>query len=368
MNKIYPSKYVSIIRLYNSHVLNPADNLNVVVHSLFGVQSQIFNASAVALYVRMKKIFISDIKEKLKTMEFVRLWGQRTTIHIYCKEDWPLLLSFLSTTINWYTLMIKKSEKNIEELTASALKVIYDKPYFSRKDLIAEGIDPADIGAWGDLLIELSNRGYIYHYFNPEKNEKLFGNTQTIFGHKIQTPSFSLELKEEIILRFFRAYAPATVKDFSHWIGITLNEAKEYFSLVQDKLLLVQCEDKEYYIEKKSNEKYEQIFKQYINDSKYILLPKFDPLLLAYSDKTWITEKNNWEKIWKKAGHVEGVILQYGRAIATWRYLLKSKDIHFEVYPIEKSVSLDEIQKNFNDFAAFFGRPLGKITIMGEQC
>ena len=49
----YPLAYLVINRLYNSHVLNRLDRFEDVAKSLFGVQAQIANASAMDYSVHM---------------------------------------------------------------------------------------------------------------------------------------------------------------------------------------------------------------------------------------------------------------------------------------------------------------------------
>lgn len=360
----YSSLYVPIVRLYNSCVLNPQDSFNRISALLFGVQSQVFSASAIAFAVRTKDLNFEQLKQDLDSLELVRLWGLRTTIHIYHSNDWNALLSFVSQKDNWYKNKMKRAGIDIDDNVKKALESIRDIDYFNRTTLIKLGIDAEQIGPWGDLLIELNNRGYIFHYNIPNN---FFGNTQVVLGKKIEVPKWSDDLKKELIFRFFHAYAPATIRDFSHWCGITIHEAEEYFQLIKNRMTTIMCGNKEYYIEVEQKEAYKCIYLNYHDDAIYILLPKFDPLLLAYHDKSWIVENQFMSRVWRVAGHVDGVVLQYGKAIATWRYKIKAKKMYFEVYPFQSGFSLKLMEKSCEKIAIFLQKHIESIVIKGES-
>lgn len=363
MNNQYPPLYLSIVRLYNSCILNPTDSFNKVAALLFGVQSQIFNASAIAFATRTKDLDFEQFMQELNLFELVRLWGIRTTIHIYHPSDWNILLSYLFQRGNWYKNKMIKAGIDVDSSVKEVVKIIHGIDYFNRDILIKSGISASQIGPWGDLLIELNNRGHIFHYNMPKSQKKFFGNTQAVLGNKISIPKWSDELKKEFTRRFFHAYAPATIRDFSHWCGNTLHEAENYFQLVKSDMTTVMCGNKEYYIEAGQKDAYENVFLKYLNDMTYILLPKFDPLLLAYHDKSWIVEQEFMSRVWRAAGHVEGVVLQHGKSIATWRYKIKAKEICFEVYPFRPCFSLKHMERSCEQVAQFFKKPIGGISI-----
>ena len=42
------------------------------------------------------------------------------------------------------------------------------------------------------------------------------------------------------------------------------------------------------------------------------LLGRFDPLLLAHRDKDWVVPAKYYNRVWRPAGHIEGVVLESG--------------------------------------------------------
>jgi hypothetical protein len=366
MHNEYPASYLHTIRLHNSHILSPANSFEIVASKLFGVQSQVFNASAIAFAIRTQQQTYSQFIYELDTLQLIRLWGIRATLHIYYKDDWKYLLSFLSTRSNWFTSKMAANGVDINCMVNKVLDIIKGMDYFDRDVLINGGIDVGYLGPWGDLLIELNNRGHIFRRTNSGKKNNLFGNTWVVLKQEIKRVAQSAKTKRKIALNFFRAYAPATNRDFSHWLGITMRESQEYLRLIENELATVKCMDKEYYIEATNLKMFDRIYCDQSNDKEYHLLPKFDPLLLAYHDKTWIVGKYSHRRVWRVAGHVEGVILRSGKAIATWRYRLTRKEINFEVSPFDRRFSIKGMEKNCRRIAFFFERPIGTITLTEE--
>jgi len=359
----YSLSHIYCMRLYNSYVSNPTYSFETVASSLFGVQSQVPHASAIAFAVRTEGKTFSQFSEALNSLRLIRLWGPRTTLHFYCRDDWDILLSQLSSTKSWYEKKMLKQGIDIAPMINQVLDIIRDKNYFDRNYLIQNGIDKEQLGSWGDLLIELNNKGHIFHCTEFPNRTKRFGNARILLGNGRSDDRKSLiDAKKEITSRFFSAYAPATSGDLAHWLGITVREAKEYIKLVEDKLRIIECGGKEYYIES-SSAAASRLLCGHMNSDDCYLLPKFDPLLLAYRDKSWLADKSLQKRIWRTAGHVEGVVLQRGQPAATWRYKLTHKKIGFEFAPFQHSFSLKDMERNCRKIAFFFERPIDSIRV-----
>lgn len=362
----YPLAYLVINRLYNSHVLNRLDTFEGVAKSLFGVQAQIANASAIAYSTRVNNPQYTSYLEAFQNMKLIRLWGIRTTLHSYCFDDWSIVLSQISTTENWFSKKMKKQGINVDNLVEQAINIMKDVDCFDRYYLIKGGISEEYLGPWGDLLIELNNRGYICHAINDGSRRKTFINTKDCFDdYKNRVPQINDSMKREIAIRYFSAYGPATIHDFAHWIGCSIGQASYYVNIVKEELCEVTCADQCYYAPKKDFERYKQAYCKFRRSSQCWLLPKFDPLLLAYNDKNWIAEKKYQKNIWKIGGHVEGVVVQNWKAIATWKYILKGTTIDFNIVLFENNwpIHMRSLYKKCAEIAKFRVCRVGSIII-----
>ncbi|MEE2778225.1 MAG: crosslink repair DNA glycosylase YcaQ family protein [Acidobacteriota bacterium] len=63
------------------------------------------------------------------------------------------------------------------------------------------------------------------------------------------------------------------------------------------------------------------------------LLPRFDALVLATKDKSWLIEKANYSKVWRPAAHVEAVLMVGGRIGSTWRYDRLARGLRVRISP-----------------------------------
>lgn len=349
MLKQYPLEYFTINRLYNTHILNRVEKFENVAKDLLGVQAQIPNASAIAYAIRINNPEYVNYLRAFESMKLIRIWGIRTTLHSYCFDDWNIILSQVVNVETWFSKKLKKQGIQVENLIKQAIDILSEVDYFDRDYLIKGGIPKKYLGSWGDLLIELNNRGYICNSVNGNWGEKrVYKNTKKYF-EKIRRQDFQINEKKKqyIAIRYFSAYGPATIRDFAHWLGVSIGQANNYINTIKEKLKTIIYENQYYYILHSDYKRCEEVYYKFRATNQCWLLPKFDPLLLAYEDKQWISEKNYQKYIWKIAGHVEGVVVQNWKAIAIWKYTLDKETIKFDIvlfdkqYPINKE-SLDE--------------------------
>ena len=339
MSNRYPMDYLVISRMANAHILEKADSFVEVARDLFGVQAQIQNAAAIAYCLRLQNGTISQYFKQYEQMKLVRLWGIRTTLHSYCYEDWNLVLSQVSLADNWFRKKMIKQGCDLEPLVQRAVSCLQGIDVFDRDYLIQKGIPAEYLGPWGDFLIELNNRGIICHNTSNDIHKKKFINATKYVSFNTNTINLHQEKeKKEIARRYFGAFSPATIKDFAHWLGCTITQAKSYLALIQEELIEVECNGKRYYILNIMKTRISSVYEKYKDNSECWLLSKFDPLLLAYDDKSWIVDSQYQNSVWKSAGHVEGVIVKNWKAIGTWKYSLRKGHIGFELFPFCKSI------------------------------
>jgi hypothetical protein len=96
------------------------------------------------------------------------------------------------------------------------------------------------------------------------------------------------------------------------------------------------------------------------------MLYRFDPLILAHKDKAWVADSADYKRIWRPAGHIEGIVLAHGRAVATWRYERKSAGLAIILAPFAPLPSYvnQAIAKIAPQIASFFALPLADINLL----
>ena len=92
------------------------------------------------------------------------------------------------------------------------------------------------------------------------------------------------------------------------------------------------------------------------------LLYRFDPMLLATRDKSWLIDDEHYKKVWRAAAHVEAVLLVRGRIAGIWRYDRKARGLVVRVSPFARlSATVSRAaEKRAAAVAAFLGLDLAR--------
>ncbi len=95
------------------------------------------------------------------------------------------------------------------------------------------------------------------------------------------------------------------------------------------------------------------------------LLHRFDPLVLAHKDKSWLVDDEHYKAVWRKAGYVEAVILKHGRMVGTWGYEKRAGGIRIWIAPFKKLLKRDVaiLEREAESAAAYFEWPLEGVEI-----
>ena len=165
-----------------------------------------------------------------------------------------------------------------------------------------------------------------------------------------------------MLRRYLRAYAPATVQDFKYWRGAKSADIQRWWAAVEPDLAGVTVDGVEHVVLRDDVD--ELLIAPDGLSNSVRMLYRFDPFLLAHKDKRWLVPAAQHKQVFRIAGHIEGVILDRGRAIATWRYVRKGRGLTIVVEPfgrIPKRVQA-KVERIAPRIAAFFDLPLQEIV------
>ncbi len=304
------------LRLYNNGLIDKFESADMCVESLIGIQCQYQNYALISIYNRTNykcNIFSNN--------NLIKSWGQRTTLHIYHKNDYNLISDLYRQSDNWVYKYAKHLKIDYSKYLNSITDFFYENNKKTIEKLEIQNIIPKykskEIMAWSGLLILATYHKVLYGILN-EEDKKLYKQNDIVDSKKINS---------DLIYRYFKYYGPATRQDFLHWSGLKYKEIKEDLDKYIKKAKYLFIDKKKYYYESLPDSKEVKI-------SYPIILGKFDPLLISYSDKEWILNGKNKTLIWKAAGQIEGVILFSKGLKGTWHYSLKGNKIIFEINEI----------------------------------
>lgn len=316
------------MRIINNGLIYKFVSIENCVYSLIGIQCQYQNYGVISIYNRIKNK--KDISSIYLDNSLIKSWGQRTTLHIYTKKDYNVITELSQLNDNWVIKYCKKLSIDYKKYLKAIVDYFEHAPDESTiSSEIISNIIPCEnskeIMSWSGLLILATNNRIVYGVLN--KNNKKIYNKNDI---PIRNVNF-----ESVFFRYFKFFGPATKKDFYHWLG--------YKNKMIDDMLnkfLIKIKTFKYL-----NDDFYYVDMPKIIELKYpIILGKFDPLLVSYKDKKWILKDFDNDVIWKKAGHIEGVIIFADGLKATWHYAIKNNIIFYYIKSL-KYLTKNDIKK-----------------------
>lgn len=337
------------IRLIKNGLVAKFSDIETCVKSLCGIQSQYQTYGIISIFNRVDQF---EIKDFFENQNLLKSWGQRTTLHIYHREDYNLVSSIYKDVDNWVYKYIKDLGVDYKD----CLFVIREYIINSSKSIVIKKelteILPSEhadkLMEWSGILILATLHQILYGVINS-KDEKIYSLNKTP-SHKYN--------RRILIEKYFQYFSPASISDFLHWSGLKSKDiAIDLREYLQDKPFF-NLGMKKYY--------YDVLPNSNIEINYPIILGKFDPLLVSYNDKKWILGDKDSNIIWKAAGQIEGVILTEEGLIGTWHYKLKIDSIVYKVKEVKKIPQQMKklINKKFKTMNAILNRKSNKVLYL----
>ncbi len=155
-----------------------------------------------------------------------------------------------------------------------------------------------------------------------------------------------------LLRRYLQGFALGTVKDFTYWAGLKAPEARQAFEELEPEIHAFAIEGKTatYYCLNEASAPLQAAL-------GVKLLAKFDPLIMAYRDKSLLIPEESVKRVFRKAGQVEAVVLSDGVAIGTWRLSRAGSHANISVEPF-RPLKVNE-RKRLEREAARMAKKLG---------
>ena len=246
-------------------------------------------------------------------------------------------------------------------------KLLRRRQTLSRSDLRASGLNLSEayFSSWGGIFAALMQRGYASH-IDQEGNAGRFAHRQFWLPDLEWNPPTFDEANVEITRRYLRAYGPATVQFLMYWRGAKSADARRWLDALRDETVEVDVDGQTMFALRDDLDALNEKPPARGCEAWPIkLLYRFDPLLLGIKDKTWIVDMQHYKRVFRPAGHIEGILIEHGRAAGTWRYDRKDSGlvITLDLFaPLSRRVRAP-VKKNAQGVAQFFGLPLIDLII-----
>lgn len=317
-------------RFINSGLVKKYPTVEECVKSHLGIQAQYTNYAIISILLRTEdSVTINDIYGS----DIIRAWVQRDTVHLITKDDFLAVNKLRSSKKIWVYDYYQKCGINYK----SVINFIssFDKPMLAK--VLSSDIKEKygyKANRWSAALILANVSEFIYGKLTKEG---------IIFSRFYNNNKKEKATWQSVYERYLLTYGPATIKDFSHWSGKSI------------KALGV--------VSKQSDVEIDNI------DIDYpVILSKFDPLMVAYRDKSWIIGDKDPKTIWKTGGQIEAVVVGEEGIIATWKMKCSSTKLEVFVSPLKRIKLKDRkiIENRFKSLARRMDRDKFSITFQGE--
>ena len=283
------------------------------VERLAGMQAQEPDAPYVGLWTRLEDFDPDELARLISDRSVVRSPLMRSTIHLVSGRDClklrPVIQPVLARAFSGSPFHRKLEGLDFDELLAAGRAFLEERPH-TRAELsmlLAErwpDRDPLSLAyaiTFLAALVQVPPRGIW-----GESGQATWTTTESWLGSPLDpTPS-----PEQIFLRYFEAFGPATVADARAWSG--LGGLREVFERLRPRLVTFR------------NEHGRELFDlpgAPLPDPDTAapprFLPAFDNALLSHHDRTRIISEEHRKSL-SRDRSMRGVLLD-GFACATWR-------------------------------------------------
>ncbi len=365
-------------RQRRSGLVTPFGTPEEAAGALAGVQAQILSASLLALWNRSATgVATAEILSSrlFDARSLVRLWGQRHTLHLYASGDWPVIHAAFAERRTWWERQAAKGtaiDVAAYRLGIARVAVLLkQRGTLSRKELRASGvkIPPELLSPWGGVFAELVRQG-VACLARWEGGEARYAHRDYWLPGEVRESQTTAEAGVELARRYLRCYGPASLNDLAYWMGTTVRAVTGWVATFRQDLIEVgtTAENGRRQLHAFAEDAADLTGSPPDQDQWPVrMLGRFDPLLLGHKDKDWVVPDAYYSRVWRPAGHIEGVVLDQGRAVATWRYeRIGTGRLNVRIFPFRARLPVrvsKAIRRQARAVAAFFSLKLADVWV-----
>jgi hypothetical protein len=310
---------VAAARMRAQGLAKPLGSVKQVVQHLVGLQAQDEWIAAYAVRPRAGKRVTA--KQVAESEELICTWVMRGTLHLVAAQDARWLVELLGPRF----LAKQRGRRHrlglSDDLVRKALPVIGDLGPATREEIVAavrrRGLDVAAGQAEAYLVATAALHGLIHRR----------GKVYERLPAADDRPEDPLA---ELAKRYLAGHMPASPEDFAAWSGLSLTEARKAFAGLE----VTSTVDRPV--------------------PGVRLLGHFDPLLLAYRDRSFILDPKHAKRIQRGGGFLQPIVVVDGEVRGTWSRQTKGDRLAITVESFGAPIT--GAQEEIEDLTRFFGR------------
>jgi len=323
--------------LINSQFKSPAD----VVSYLGAVQAQDFAAAKWALGLRIKNSTDEAIEKAFNEGRILRTHVMRPTWHFVVPEDIQWMLELTAPRVK--AVLVNSNRKLgldaalFEKSNSIIAEVLGGNNYLTRQELkevlTNQGIE-TDVQRLAHILMWAELEGLICS--GPRRGKQL---TYALLEERVKKAKILSreQALAKLAFNYFAGHGPAQVKDFSWWSGLTVKDAKNAIELIDSNLEQIQFNGKTYW-----HPPYSKSTASETETPSAFILSIYDEYIIAYKDRSDISETREIEKMISRGNASTSVIILNGKVAGTWKKTLKKNTVEIRLNTFKKLNEYDQ--------------------------
>ena len=353
-------------RLARQHLIEPASGPLEAASSLLGAQAQVHSAGEMQLRARSAAWPDGGLEGALwRDRTLVKLWAQRSTLHLTRTDDLGLILALRRLTtaayLNWYASE-GLSPEQVDILVGAVAEALREGPH-SRMDLsrrlvprLGEWARPMLEHSWGGIIKLACALGHVCH--GPMRSKgggegEDAGERAALFVHlpgwtSVPAIPEARPALAELLRRYLAVYGPAGPADFRKFTNLQAGPARQAFADLAAGLVPVDLEGRKAFVLARD----EAALRVAEPPPGHLtVLPLFDPWLLAHADTSQYLEPRHRPAVYRTAGWISATVLRQGRVVATWSHRRKGQGWEVALTPLvrlaagERKAALERLRR-----------------------
>jgi uncharacterized protein YcaQ len=360
---------IAAFRLRRHHLLDePPTDVVTICRDMCGVQAQVMSAAYLQLWTRNHAITRAEVENALwKTRTLAKTSLMRQTVHLIPADEFPLYIAALKLSRVAAALRVMAgcgiTREEGEALTPLIMEALAAGPL--GRAAIAAAIRPKVSKrvrffmekSWSHVRVPVA-QGLVC-YGGGEGNQVVFIRADQWLPKVAAKTIPAVEAQGELLRKYLRAYGPATLTDFAHWSGISMQEVRPLRALLEAELEEIAGDKKNRMLLREDVAFLSECSE---SDACVRLLPIFDSYLLAHREKEHLLSAQHYKRVYRNQGWISPVVLMDGAIAGVWSHKLQNKKLFVDIEPFGKLTKAAKagIEREAAHLAAFFE---GKLNL-----
>lgn len=353
---------IAKLRLLNQQLIgtNFKTPKEIVAH-LGAVQAQDYPMAKWAIGVRLPGSTNETIEQAIDNGEIIRTHIMRPTWHLVSSDDIRWMLKLTSPNINNGVAVMNRNLELNDNIFRQCNKVIEKSlaggKHLTRQELMSEfqkaGIATNDLRS-AHIMFRAEQDALVC-------NGSMRGKQLTYALLDERVPNGKTLEKDEALAklakRYFTSHAPATLKDFVWWSGLSVGNARVGLEAIKSDLICEEIEGQAYWLPNTFSTPPENL-------ETVHFLPAFDEFMVSYKDRSASLNPVFAKDAITGNGIFKPIIVVNGEVIGIWKRSIKKNTVKIETQFFNSS---DKFKKEIIAFTAeSFGQFCGlKTEIVG---